>query len=303
VAQVVVNPEGRAVLLVVAGNKIADLPPVITALRRHTGFDAFHVVCPPDAVSRAQALLADEGGVRVIDEEAVIPGLSADSMPGHLPAGLPGGGQRRIGCWYYQQFLKMGYARFAPQLSHYLVWDGDTVPLRPLSFQQQDCTLLTTAREYHRDYFRTLAALLPQVPVPRVSHISQHMLVHTGDMQALLAELSSHGMPWWQFILRAMNGRSAQQFSEFETYAAYCLARWPQRYRDVRRRWLRAGRSYFQAGLTQACLEELATLYDFVAFEDWDDSGRRRRRALRRVAKERLAVWMERRLGLAWYPD
>ncbi len=289
-------------LLVVAGDKITDLPPVIAGLRQYSGFTAFHVVCPPGAVPGARQTLAGASGVTVIDEEAVVTGLSAAAMPQHLPPQLPGGRHRGIGCWYYQQFLKMGYARFAPQLSHYLVWDADTVPLRPLSFERGARTLLTTGYEYHRDYFLTLARLLPQVPVPKVSHISQHMLVQTGDMQALLAELDAHGLPWWQYILSCLTGRSPHQFSEYETYAAYCLARWPQRYQSIRRRWLRGGRSWFQAGLTQADYAGLADLYDFIAFEDWDNSARRRRRARRRVFKERLAVWVERRTGLSWYP-
>lgn len=296
------NPEGGAVLLVVAGDKIADLPPVVAALRRHSGFEAFHVVCPPAAIPLATQVLAAETGVQVIDEQAVIPGLTADAMPELLPAQLPGGRNRRIGCWYYQQFLKMGYARFAPQLSHYLVWDADTVPLRPLTFERAGRTLLTTGYEYHRDYFLSLSRMLPQVRIPAVSYISQHLLVRSADMQTLLTELSSHGQPWWQYILSCLGGRSPQQFSEYETYAAYCLTRWPERYQGIRRRWLRGGRSYFQAGLTQANPTGLADLYDFIAFEDWDDSLSRQRRARRRVLKERLAVWLERRLGLTWYP-
>ena len=34
--------------------------------------------------------------------------------------------------WYYQQFLKMAYARTCPS-EYYLCWDSDTIPLRKIS--------------------------------------------------------------------------------------------------------------------------------------------------------------------------
>jgi hypothetical protein len=162
--------------------------------------------------------------------------------------------------------------------------------------------LLTASHEYHRDYFKTIRKLLPRTAIPNKSHISQHALVRTNDMGALLDELSAHGVPWWKYVLSTMTGKSPQQFSEYETYAAYCLSRWPERYQSLRRRWFRSGTAYFGTNWRSADISALAGLYDYIAFEGWDTGARRRRRSRVRVVKDRIAAWSDRNFGWTWFP-
>ncbi len=292
------QPHATPVLLVVAGAKFANLPTVMDGFQRHSEFRTFVIVCPGDLVAQARDIVAPRDcTIEVVDEGLVIPGLSASVVSQHIPPHVPG---ENVSFWYYQQFLKMGFARFAPMYPYYLIWDADTLLARPLRFFQRDTVLLTGSHEWHRDYFRTLARLLPDTKLPERSHISQHLLVYREHMLALLDELSAHDLPWWRYVLSSLVGSTAQQFSEYETYAAYCLTRWPECYRSIRRRWLRHGRSYFDQDMKFADLSPLADLYDFVAFEDWD--RRPRNRVVRRVQRERVAVWLERRLGWRWFP-
>jgi hypothetical protein len=287
-------------LLVVAGAKLANVPTVLESFRRHSEFRTFIMVCPGTDVAQARSTVAPGGcTIEVIDDESVIPGLSASLVSQHIPPHVPGQ-TVNLGRWYYQQFLKMGFARFSAAHPYYLIWDADTVLVRPVRFFDRGAVLLTASHEWHGDYFRTMARLLPDVRIPRRSHISQHAMVCREHMLALLDELSAHGMPWWQYVLSSLVGRTPQQFSEYETYAAYCLTRWPDRYRSIRRRWLRSGRSYFGREMSSADVSEIANLFDFVAFESWDKRPRRRTR--RHVLKERIAAWAERRIGLRWYP-
>jgi Family of unknown function (DUF6492) len=292
------QPDATPVLLVVAGPDLSNVPTVIASFQRHSEFRTFILVCPGNVITRA----LDTGGlqnctIEVVDEKSVIPGLSASVVARHIPAHLPG---RQSGHWYYQQFLKMAFSRFAAKYPFYLIWDADTVLARPIRFFERGAVLLTASHEWHKDYFRTLARILPDVRIPGRSYISQHLLVYREHMLALLDELSSHGMPWWQYVLSSLAGRTPQQFSEYETYAAYCLTRWPNCYRSIWRRWLRHGRSYFGQELKFADVSLIGDLFDFVAFEDWDRGPRSR--VMRRVLRERIAVYAERRIGWRWFP-
>jgi hypothetical protein len=298
------NPASTPVLLVVDGARLHYVPAVIECFRRHTEFSTFFVVCPPQAVAEAErTLLNGSSRVLIVDEELVIPGLNPSVVSDNISPRVPGWPSRGLACHYYQQFLKMGFARYVSGFEYYLIWDADTFLIRPISFYEDNKVLLTASNEYHRDFFRTIRKILPRTSVPDRSHISQHALVRAADMSELLDELSSHGMPWWQYALTSMIGKSRQQFSEYETYAAYCLSRWPERYRSIWRRWFRRGRAYFGADWRSADISVLADLYDFVAFEGWDTGSRARRRSKIRVLKERIAVWSERNLGWTWFPD
>jgi hypothetical protein len=288
---------------VLEGTKLHEVPAVIASFRKHTEFSTFYVVCPPDVVADAEQAVSDSSArVLVVDEELVIPGLNAAVVSEHIPAHVPGWPSRNLACWYYQQFLKMGFSRFVSGAEYYLVWDADTFLTKPISFFKDNRVLLTASKEYHRDYFRTIRKILPSLSIPGRSHISQHVLVRTADMSDLLEELSSHGLAWWHYVLSSMTGKSRQQFSEYETYAAYCLSRWPERYRSIWRRWFRSGTAYFGTEWRSADLSALAGLYDFIAFERWDTGSRARRRSERRVMKDRIAAWSERNFGWTWFP-
>jgi hypothetical protein len=297
------NPASTPVLLTVAATKIHDVPGVIESLRNSNDFNSFYIVCPPQAVAEAGQILSNgPTGVQVIDEERVIPGLNAAVVSENIPRRVPGASSRSLACWYYQQFLKMGFSRFVSGFDYYLIWDTDTILTKRIRFYERDKVLLTASEEYHRDYFRTIRKILPRIAIPDRSHISQHALVRTADMSALLDELSSHGLPWWQYVLSSMTGKSPQQFSEYETYAAYCLSRWPERYQSVWRRWLRGGSAYFGSNWHSADISALADLYDYIAFEGWDTGPRRRRQTRLRVMKDRIAQWSGRNFGWTWFP-
>jgi hypothetical protein len=297
------KPVSTPVLLVVAASKIHDVPAVIDSIKRHSDFNTFYIVCPPGAVHEAEKLLLNNSyEVLVVDEELVIPGLNAAVVSDNIPLRVPGSQSRRLGCWYYQQFLKMGFSTFLADAEYYLIWDTDTLLTQRISFYKHERVLLTASHEYHRDYFKTIRKLLPRTAIPNKSHISQHALVRTNDMGALLDELSAHGVPWWKYVLSTMTGKSPQQFSEYETYAAYCLSRWPERYQSLRRRWFRSGTAYFGTNWRSADISALAGLYDYIAFEGWDTGARRRRRSRVRVVKDRIAAWSDRNFGWTWFP-
>jgi hypothetical protein len=260
------------VVLVVAGKKVDYIPYVVKSLSEHSGFKLFYAICPKrdSDNARAHARTTDEASVIVVDEEFIVPGLSLSEVKELLHLSLPNWPQNHLPGWYFQQFLKMGFAKYASNHEYYLIWDSDTLLTRPVSFFEGEKILLTQGNEFHREYFDTIRHLFKEIDLQSVSHISQHLMVRTADMIELIDSLQTPDQSWWKKILSSLNGKTPFQFSEYETYANYCMATKPNAYKSIERAWFRYGRSYFGRDLSEAAVASLSYLYDFVAFEDWD---------------------------------
>lgn len=148
-----------------------------------------------------------------------------------LPRGITG--------WYYQQFLKMQYARMCDD-AYYLVWDGDTIPCAKFSMFKDgtDTPYLDMKSEYYRQYFDTMEKLIPDLhKCFEKSFISEHMLMNSEIMRELLAEIEANqsiaGENFWEKIIHAIDTKRLQEnsFSEFETYGTYVAMRHPEKYR------------------------------------------------------------------------
>ena len=179
--------------------------------------------------------------VRFLNEDAILPfdavhevmkqALREVLQGQELPRGITG--------WYYQQFLKMQYARICKD-DYYLVWDGDTIPCRPFSMfhEERGIPYLDLKAEYHKEYFDTLSKLIPGMrKCIEKSFISEHMLINGHTMCRLLQEIEANrdipGNTFWEKIIHAIDVRDLQanSFSEFETYGTYVAMRCPETYR------------------------------------------------------------------------
>lgn len=175
----------------------------------------------------------DENAVLPFDAvHAVMKEALQDVLNGQeLPRGITG--------WYYQQFLKMQYARMCDD-AYYLVWDGDTIPCAKFSMFKEgtNTPYLDMKNEYFRQYFDTMEKLIPDLrKCFEKSFISEHMLMNSEIMRELLAEIEANrsiaGESFWEKIIHAIDAKGLQEnsFSEFETYGTYVAMRHPDRYR------------------------------------------------------------------------
>ena len=148
-----------------------------------------------------------------------------------LPRGVTG--------WYYQQFLKMQYAKVCED-EYYLVWDGDTIPCGPFSMFKEgtDIPYIDLKREYHEEYFVTMAKLLPGMrKCIEKSFIAEHMLMKCEIMKQLMKDIESNpkisGTYFWEKIIRSIEAEQIQEgaFSEFETYGTYVCFNFPAVYK------------------------------------------------------------------------
>ena len=198
--------------------------------------------------------------VGFIDENELIPfdevyGIVNDIMKDYLagrklPRGVVG--------WYYQQFLKMEYARKCRD-KYYFVWDGDTVPTADFSMfaDNSDIPFLDIKQEYHEEYFTTLSRILPGYKkVIGPSFISEHMLIDKEIMCEMLEEIeksSNSGCSYYDAILRAISAEKMQDscFSEFETYGTYVAIKHPTAYRLREWHSFRLGAEFFHPELME----------------------------------------------------
>lgn len=203
----------------------------------------------------------------VISEDGFIPGVKLSDLLGFKLPGFPAGAG-----WYYQQFLKLQFAFVEPQDDYYLIWDADTVLLRPMRFfDEQGRMLLTRATEFHRPYFDTYQRLFGEDANRECSFIAQHMIVQKSVVREMLGVIERR-VPalgnWALKIMSVLEPVHPNLFSEYETYGHYIKNRYPDRIAIVERAWLRVIPKFFGRRMpSEARLNRLSKHYDYVSFE------------------------------------
>jgi hypothetical protein len=217
-----------------------------------TNFREFAAALGPDAV--------------MIDEDKAIEGMTLEQLRRFPETGFPQGAG-----WYFQQFLKLSFAFTETESDYYLIWDADTIPLRPLEFfDGQDRMLFTKSTEHHLPYFETYKNLFGQDPHYEFSFISQHAIVRKSLLREMVQAIEKHipGDEIWPWkIMRHLGGNRPNRFSEYETWGSYVKNFHPGAavYRDLP--WSREGNRLLPARPSAADLKKLGDAYAFVAFE------------------------------------
>jgi hypothetical protein len=271
---------GRA-LSVVTTCRARDLPVLEIAAQKLTGqmsLKSLHVIAPAHDCGQISARLGRRA--TVISEDGFIPGMTLAELRKLNRPHFP-----QAAGWYFQQFLKLQFAFLDPGDDYYLIWDADTVPLRPLEFF--DATgrmLLTQAAEHHPPYFATYQRLLQEPPNREFSLIAQHMVVQKSVAREMLARIQQRagdGKNWAWAIMENLSAPGDNLFSEYETYGHYLKNHYPERVRFIERPWLREGTEYTRGWIPSARdLQWLGQKYDYVAFErasqNWFQFGKAR---------------------------
>jgi len=234
---------------------------VITA---RTNFPKFHRALGPEVV--------------LVDEDILIPGMTLQSLRQLTLPGFPQGAG-----WYFQQLLKFSFAFENPADDYYLIWDADTVPLRPMElFDGNGRMWFTTAEEYHAPYFETYRKLLGEEPHREFSFIAQHLIVQKSILREMFGRIEAN-FPgpghWAEKIMRQLEGASTNLFSEYEMLGHYVKNHYPGRaaYRELP--WLRHGSREVFGTPSARDLARLGVDYHFAAFESAE-------RPLRRIVRQ-----------------
>lgn len=211
---------------------------------------------------------------KVIDENHIVEGLSLARIDSIIKA--LGRHHTKSG-WYYQQFLKMGFAmsRYC-ETDYYLSWDSDTIPLKEIVFFDNDNhPYFTMKSEFHKPYFNTMQRVLSIGKTNPCSYIAEHMMFNKQIMEEMIAKIDSsnvNGNVWFEKILYSLEPEdiSPFSFSEFETYGTYCHLFHPELYVERHLNGLRRGGLIQGRFVSERILNSLAEDFDIASFEIYD---------------------------------
>ena len=182
---------------------------------------------------------------------------------------------RRSG-WYIQQFLKMQYCKIC-QDEYYLIWDGDTIPVREVKMFNNNKPYFDVKTEYHKPYFITMKKVFPELGKKyKYSFISEHMLIKTEMMKDLIncnridINYNISGNTWYEKIINSINIKNLPYsgFSEYETYGTFVNKFYRKSYGIRHWKSLKpANRYYNPRNLTNNNLLNIAKRYNAVTFE------------------------------------
>ena len=186
-------------------------------IEENLGHDKIILMCSSATHDRFE-----RSGVEWIDDEALLPAVS----------GQP----------HFQQFLLMYYATVCDK-EYYLMWDADTVPIRPL-------------------YFRNRLGEMFFDSTPDRNGV----LVKTSIMRELINELG--GQDFWRRLLKmiATDKSKAEIFSAATVYFSYLRSKYPQLCRPRPLKSQRNGSAIFERPLSADELRRLP--YDTITFRN-----------------------------------
>ncbi len=171
-----------------------------------------------------------EISIEYIDENTLVKGMTFSKIKELITS--KGIDVRWTG-WYFQQFLKYGFAASEYCHNYYLSWDCDTIALAPINFIKDEKPMFTLKSEYHPSYFTTIKAILGLEKQIDKSFIAESMLFNKDIMLEILLHISNlnNEKVWYENIVDSFNTSEAPgYFSEFETYGTYCMAKYPDLY-------------------------------------------------------------------------
>jgi hypothetical protein len=209
-----------------------------------------------------------------IDEDKLCEGLTFDGIK-ELIAKRDKFATKRTG-WHYQQLLKLGYA-YVCNDEYYLIWDSDTIPLRPINMFENNAPIFDVREGLPLCYYTTMNKLFkkPVIKKNDYIYISEHMIYKKKYVEEMFDEINSNanllGKNVFEKIINAINVIDLLDggFSEYETYGCYVSNRYVGEYKDRRLRMLRNANAVYGDVPTDEILREAAQKYDTVSFENW----------------------------------
>ena len=178
--------------------------------------------------------------------------------------------------WLEQQFLKMAYSRIC-QKEYYLVWDLDTIPIKPIKMFENGHPIFDMKIEHNIPYFNTIEKLIPGLKFANRSYISEHMIIKTELMKNLLDIIEKNsklpGIFFWEKVLMAIDIKfiNFSGFSEFETYGSFVDTKYPNIYRHRNFFSKRDMTTYFggSENLSKKDINWLSKDFYALSFENW----------------------------------
>jgi hypothetical protein len=172
-------------------------------------------------------------------------------------------GKDRSG-WIYQQLLKYNFTKVA-QYENYLVIDADTFFVKDVCFEARGKFYLDFSDEYHNPYYQAFEILTGLKHRAGVSFVAHYMFFNKVKVEAVKKQIEKHTGKTLLNAIKELKLEIDDQsaFSEYETYANYCIQTNPGLY--TTRYWFNKSYSKKQLGNAQQIIDH-AGEYKSVSF-------------------------------------
>ena len=174
--------------------------------------------------------------------------------------------------WYLQQLVKIeALRRLAEDGSAGIIWDADTIPLKPITFFTDEKTKLFKSTEYHLPYFDQIDRLLGLDKIVPHSFVAQCFPCRPEWVSAFVGHIEiRHGIPWWKAIINSIDFSERSGFSEYEALGTFISHYFRSEWDWSDEGWTRDGYAKFGDPRRALRLGESgrAPLL-FAAFESW----------------------------------
>jgi hypothetical protein len=258
------------------------------SLRRHIPRSEIHLITKKEDFPKFREACGPE--LILWDESELVPQMSLGElreMPLHF---FPKGAG-----WYFQQFLKYAFVNVSNEDEYYLIWDADTVLLRPIEFfTPEGKPFYTTATEHHIPYFETYQALFGTKAERDFSFISQHQVINKIILRDMLSKIESRyptKKGWAWAIMENLRGDGSNLFSEYETYGHYMKSTYPKTFEVRDLKWTRKGGELAGNPPREKKLEIMGDKFSFAAFEASDSIGRKVYYKLKKIYAVMRAIY------------
>ncbi len=210
----------------IAPRDLGIAPLALASLRQHlTNRIARTVVATPATHVAEAGWVLD--GVDIVADEDLLPAAMMQAIQERVHA-------ERVS-WVRQQFLSLVHVATAAS-GPCLIWDADTVMIRPQTVLHGTVASLAISREHYPPYFELIRALLPTLPLPaHSSTVAHHMVMDPTLLRELFDEIEQQttGQSWWRVILAHLDRNDMSPMSEYELYGQWVRTRHPDRVRLV----------------------------------------------------------------------
>ena len=268
------NSEKMYDIIIPVGEKdVSFVPRVVNLITRClSGVEHIYILTNQKYIVGISRKLRAYSQCVVLDENNLIEGLSFEGVKNLISRHAPQ--HVSITGWYFQQFLKLGFALSKYCKVYYLSWDADTLPLAPIVFFESDHILYNPKSENHVNYFSTMESLLGFGRIVDHSFISESIMFSSKIVREMIADIEKapvEGDNWISKIINACDmEQSVQAFSEFETYGNYCSIKYPELYQQRHLNTFREAGMICGRQISEKRLLKMSFDLDMASFEMQD---------------------------------
>ena len=231
--------------------------------------DIIYIITNPKNNIILNHALRKYDGILLLDENNLVPCLDYSKVKNVLKKY----NADKITGWYFQQFLKLGFAQTDYSKKYYLSWDADTIPLTKIQFEHNRHLIFDYKKEYHKPYFIPINRLFGLDKIYENSFIAEHMLFEKNMVLQMLGDINelSPNEIWWEKILSVCDySETLNSFSEFETYGTYVYSKKPDYYMFRQLSTFRRGGLICGRFISDKYMEKLSFDLDTISFEMGD---------------------------------